>query len=190
MGISSNRPARLNRALLAFVGLLLLAAGGYAVAAHGGRVPWVESGDRLVPGTGAPPAWVLVVIVAGAIVIGLLCLRWVAAQWFRLPRAVGWELSAAEAAGTTMMSSAVAADAVAADIEGYPEVSSASAVLSGPGRAPELHVIVTAAAGADITALRRRILGEAVGRLREALGVGLIPVSMEFRLSDQGIAPQ
>ncbi|AYF76674.1 alkaline shock response membrane anchor protein AmaP [Nocardia yunnanensis] len=190
MTSSLNRPARLNRALLALAGLTLLAAGGYALAAYGDKLPWVDSGDRLTPGTAAPPSWVLALIAIAAVVIGLGCLRWVAAQLRRVPKAVPWELSGPEAAGRTTLSSAVAARAVAADIEGYPEVGSVSAVLSGPGRAPELHVIVTASAGADLTDLRRRILGEAVPRLRSALAVGVIPVTMEFRLADNGIALQ
>ncbi|MEC3953572.1 alkaline shock response membrane anchor protein AmaP [Nocardia sp. CDC153] len=188
MTASLNRPARLNRALLALAGLVLLAGGGYALAAFGGRLPWVDGRDPVTPGTAAPPTWVLVLIVIAAAVIGLCCLRWVAAQLRRVPKAVDWELAGPEVAGSTTLSSAVAARAVAADIEGYPEVGSVSAVLSGPGRAPELYVIVTAAAGADLTALRRRILGEAVPRLREALAVGVMPVTMEFRLSDKGIA--
>ncbi|WP_405493274.1 alkaline shock response membrane anchor protein AmaP [Nocardia sp. NBC_00511] len=188
MSTSSNRPARLNRALLALIGLLLQAAGGYAVAAHGGRVPWVETGDRLVPGTAVPPTWVLVVIVIAAIVLGLLCLRWLALQRNRLPRPVSWELATPDTAGTTTLASSVAADAVATEVENYPEVGSVSAVLSGPGSAPELYLVVSAAAGADITALRRRILGEALPRLRAALGVAVIPVTMEFELVDERIA--
>ncbi|WP_040809714.1 hypothetical protein [Nocardia concava] len=190
MTSSLNKPARLNRALLALAGLTLLAVGGYALAAFDSRLPWVRSGDPVTPGIAAPPTWVLVVIAIAAVVIGLGCLRWVAAQLRRVPKAVAWELSDPAAAGGTTLSSAVAARAVAADIEGYPEVGAATAVLSGPGGEPELYLIVTAAAGADLTALRRRILGEAVPRLREALAVPVIPVSMEFRLADKGIAPQ
>ncbi|MET9486442.1 alkaline shock response membrane anchor protein AmaP [Nocardia sp. NPDC006630] len=181
---SINRPARLNRALLGLLGLLLLAAGGYAIAANRGHLGWLDSQGTLAPGTGAPPHWVLVVIVIGAIVIGLLCLRWLLAQVFRLPRAVEWDLSSEQSSGATVLASSVAADAVAADIESYADARSVSAFLSGPGRAPELHLIVTAEPGADITALRRRILGEAVARLREALGVGVVPVTMELRFAD------
>ncbi|WP_067689965.1 hypothetical protein [Nocardia jejuensis] len=181
---SLDRPARMNRALLAMIGLLLLAAGGYAVAAYGGHLSWVDPDDSLMPDTSAPPRWVLVALVIGAIVIGLLCLRWIAAQLHRLPRPVTWDLTVPGAAGGTTLSSSVAADALAADLESYTEIRAVAANLSGPERAPELHLIVTAHPGTDITALRRRILGEGVARLRQALEVAVIPVSMEFRLNE------
>lgn len=180
-----NRPARLNRALVALTGLLLLAAGGYAVAANRGWLAWVNSAAPLAPGTGAPPRWALAAIVAGAVVVGWLCLRWLVAQVFRLPRAVEWELPGGNSAGATVLASSVAADAVADDIESFAQVRSVSAFLSGPSRAPDLHLIVTAEPGADITALRRRILAEAVARLRDALEVGIIPVTMELRFADK-----
>ncbi|MRH93067.1 alkaline shock response membrane anchor protein AmaP [Nocardia sp. SYP-A9097] len=180
-----NRPARLNRALLALTGLLLLVAGGYAVAANRGRLGWVDAADALTPGTGAPPRWVLLLIAVGAVMVGLLCLRWLLTQVFRLPRAVEWELATGSSAGATLLDSSVAAAAVSADIESYSDVRSVSAVLTGPARAPDLHLIVTAEPGADITALRRRILGEAVPRLRTALEVGVMPVSMELRYAEK-----
>ncbi|WP_067564134.1 hypothetical protein [Nocardia acidivorans] len=179
-----NRPARLNRALLAFTGLLLLAAGGYVIAANRDRLGWIDSGAPVVPGTGAPPNWVLVVIIAGAVVLGLLCLRWLFTQLFRLPRAVEWELATAGSAGATLLPSSVAADAVSADIERYAQVRTASAVLTGPARSPDLHLIITAEPGADLTALRRRILAEALPRLRAALAVEVVPLSMELRFAE------
>lgn len=180
-----NRPARLNRTLVALTGLLLLVAGGYAIAANRGRLGWVDSDSALTPGTGAPPRWAVAVIVVGAVVLACLCLRWLSAQVFRLPRAVEWELSSGDSAGATVLSSSVAADAVAADIERYAQVRSASAFLSGPSRAPELHVIVTAEPSADLTALRRRILDEASARLRDALAVPAVPVTMELRFAEK-----
>ncbi|WP_067828865.1 hypothetical protein [Nocardia inohanensis] len=182
--INVNRPARLNRSLLALLGLLLVAAGGYAIAAQRGWLSWVDRSAALTPGDAAPPHWVFYAVIAGAIVVGLLCLRWLSVQLFRMPSAVEWQLADANSAGGTVLSSATAAAAVAADIESFDHVDSASAWLSGPGRAPELHVIVTADPRADLTELRRRILGEALPRLRQALEVGVIPVTMELRLTD------
>ncbi|MCP9622102.1 alkaline shock response membrane anchor protein AmaP [Nocardia otitidiscaviarum] len=182
--ITVNRPARLNRSLIALVGVLLLAAGGYLIAAQRGWVGWVDRSQPLTPGAAEPPTWVFYAVIAGAAVLALLCLRWLSVQLFRLPSAVTWQLAEAKSAGRTTLSSATAARAVAADIESFDTVASAAAWLSGPGRAPELHLVVTATPEADLTELRRRILGEAVARLREALEVGVIPVTMELRLSD------
>ncbi|WP_024799566.1 hypothetical protein [Nocardia sp. BMG51109] len=183
-----NRPARLNRTLLALIGAVLIAAGAYAVVAWLGRLRWADPDAPLVPGTAAPPRWVLIAAVAAAVVIGLAALRWLAAQATRLPSRVQWEIGAHDAAGVTVLDSRTAADPLISDVESYPQVRSAAARLSGPSDAPELHLLVTADPDADLTALRRRILGHAVTRLREALEVDVIPVTLEWRLADRGRA--
>ncbi|MFF0493383.1 alkaline shock response membrane anchor protein AmaP [Nocardia sp. NPDC004068] len=183
---SINRPARLNRSLLGLIGLLIAAAGGYAVAAHLGALPWVDRDATLVPGTADPPLWVEYLVVAGAVVLALAALRWLAAQVGRLPRATEWAVGTPAATGRTVLASDTAAAPLAAHIESYDDVRSVTARLSGPSRAPELHLVVTAAPDADLTELRRRILGHAVPRLRQALDVEIVPVSMELRLDSRG----
>ncbi|PPJ24123.1 alkaline shock response membrane anchor protein AmaP [Nocardia nova] len=183
---SANRPARLNRALLALIGLALILVGAYAILAHAGMLHWVDRDAPLVPGTAEPSQWVFVAVVAGAVVVGLAALRWLAAQFARLPARMRWHIGTAGNAGETLMDSNVAAAPVATDIESYPEVRSARARLSGPGGAPHLHLVVTAEPDADLTALRRRILSDAVNRLRQALEVDAVPVSLELRLADRG----
>ncbi|MCC3315195.1 hypothetical protein [Nocardia africana] len=183
---SANRPARLNRALLALIGLALILAGVYAILAYAGVLHWVDRDAPLVPGTAEPSQWVFVAVVAGAVVVGLAALRWLAAQFARLPSRMRWHIGTVGNTGETLMDSNVAAAPVATDIESYPEVRSAQARLSGPGRAPHLHLVVTAEPDADLTALRRRILSEAVSRLRQALEVDAVPVSLELRLADHG----
>lgn len=182
--IAVNRPARLNRTLIAIIGLLLLVSGIYAVAAQRGWLSWVDRSAPLTPGDAAPPRWVFYAVIAGAIVVGLLCVRWLGAQLFRMPNAVQWQLAEGKSAGGTVLSSATAATAVATDIESFDRVHSASAWISGPAHAPELHVVVTTEPSADLTELRQRIHDEAVARLRQALAVDVIPVTMELRLTD------
>ncbi|MBF6174868.1 alkaline shock response membrane anchor protein AmaP [Nocardia blacklockiae] len=181
-----NRPARLNRTLLALLGVALAAAGGYLIVAWTGRLSWADQNGTLVPGTAAPPLGVLIGIAAGAVLLGLVLLRWLAAQTTRLPRWTSWRIGDTDAAGTTVLDSGIAAEPVVADIEGYPQVRSVTARLSGPSGAPELHLVVTAEPDADLAALRRRILEHAVARLREALEVEIVPVTMELRLADRG----
>jgi hypothetical protein len=184
--IATNRPARLNRALIALTGILLMVVGGYAVAARLGRLPWVDPHAALVPGTAAPPSWVLCAAIAGALVLGLAALRWLSVQAARLPRKRQWYMGSRDSSGHTMLDSGTAAAPVVADVEGYDGVRGAVARLSGPGRAPELHLVVTAEPEADLAELRRRILGHAVPRLRAALEVEVVPVSLELRLADRG----
>lgn len=180
----ANRPARLNRILLALLGVALLAAGAFALAAYSGWLGWVDTGTPLVPGTAAPPDWVLWLVIAGATVLGLLCLRWLVTQLFRMPRPVSWRMEADGSAGRTVLSSRTAADAVAADIESYGDVRAADAWLAGPRATPELHLVVTAEPGADIPELRSRIHDEAVVRLRRALDIGELPVRLELGFAD------
>ncbi|MET7772965.1 alkaline shock response membrane anchor protein AmaP [Nocardia sp. NPDC005366] len=176
-----NRPALLNRILLGTAGLLLIVAGVALIAAHDGRLPRVDADSTLVPGDEAPPTWVFWAVLAGAVVLGLLCLRWLLAQLFRMPKSRTWRTRGAERAGTTFLESATAAAPVATDIEAYDDVRSASAWLSGTRAAPQLHLVVTAQPSADIPALRRRILDHAVARMRQALEVEVIPVTLELR---------
>ncbi|MBF6395588.1 alkaline shock response membrane anchor protein AmaP [Nocardia cyriacigeorgica] len=185
-----NRPAAVNRVLIGLTGLLCLAAGGYAVAAYYGQLHWVDQDSTLVPGTAAPPTWVFWAVIAGAVVLGLLCLRWLLAQIFRMPKSQTWRFDADGSAGTTVMASSTAAAPVADDIEAFDDVRSASAWLTGTRWAPELHLTVIAEPHAEIGQLRRRILDEAVPRLRQALELESIPVSLELGFADAGKKPQ
>lgn len=186
----ANRPAAINRTLLGLAGLALAGAGGYALAAHYGRLGWVDTGAPLVPGPAAPPTWVFVAVIAGAAVLALLCLRWLLAQLFRMPKSEGWQVGGDHRGGRTVLRSGTAAAPVAADIEGSPGVRDAEAWLSGSPDTPQLHLLVTAAPAADVAELRRRILGHAVTRLRAALEVEAVPVTLELRFADEKRALQ
>ncbi|WP_054816447.1 hypothetical protein [Nocardia arizonensis] len=181
----SNRPAALNRSLLGLTGVLLIAAGLALIAAHYGRLRWVDSDTTLVPGTAAPPTGVFVAVVAGAVVLALLCLRWLLAQLFRMPKPVTWRTRSERSAGVTVLDSSTAAAPVAADIETYEGVRSAGAWIGGIRTAPELYLVVTAEPDADVAELRRRILDHAVARLRRALEVEVIPVTLELRFEEE-----
>jgi hypothetical protein len=176
-----NRPAALNRTLLALIGLLLLAAGGFALATHFGRLRVLDPAAPLVPGDAPPPAWVFRVAIAVAVLLGLLCLRWLAAQAFRRPKAVAWRTD--DTSGATVLDSATAAAPFAADVESYEGVRAASAWLSGPREAPELLLIVTTDRDTDAAAVRDQVAGHAVPRLKQALEVDDLPVRLEIRLT-------
>ncbi|MGF6883675.1 hypothetical protein ABIA39_006776 [Nocardia sp. GAS34] len=180
---SANRPARLNRALLATFGLLLACVGGLLLAAHFGRLDWVDARAAVVPARPAPPAWVLWTVVACAGLAGLGCLRWLIAQLPRTPRTVRWRARATDSGDSTTLDTATACAPVAADIGAYEGVRSATARLSGTSGGPGLHLVVTAAPDADVAALRDRIRTHAVPRLCQALELETLPVRMELRLT-------
>ncbi|MEC3975645.1 alkaline shock response membrane anchor protein AmaP [Amycolatopsis sp. H20-H5] len=185
---SANRPAGLNRTLLTLTGLVLIAGGGFAVATHFGKLKVLDRAAPLVPGDAVPPTWVFYVAIAAAVIIGLLCVRWLAAQAFRKPKSSTWRLEERPETGTTQLASSTAAEPVAAEIGEYHGVRSASATLAGPARSPELFLRIAAEQGADINELRRQIDAEAIPRLRQALDLDTLPVSIEFRFTSQAVA--
>ncbi|MEV0248963.1 alkaline shock response membrane anchor protein AmaP [Nocardia sp. NPDC050712] len=179
---AADRPARLNRSVLGLLGLLCTVGGGLVVAAYFGAFG-IDRGSSLTPGTAEPPRWVLYLVAAGAVVLALLVLRWLAAQFIRLPRPSRWQLDGADGRGRTVLGSDIAATAVAADIETYADVRSATARLSGSALAPELYLLVDTDPAADLSALRQQILEHAVARLRTALELTAVPVAVEFRIA-------
>jgi hypothetical protein len=180
-----NRPAQLNRVLLALAGLALDVAGGYVLAAHFGRLGWVDTRATLVAHDAARPTWVLWTVAAVAVAAGLGCLRWAIVQLPRPERRARWSARAMDSGDTAVLDTRTACAPATADIEGYDGVRAARARLSGPGRGHGLHLVVTASPDTDVTALRERIRTHAVPRLRQALELDVLPVRMEVRLSDK-----
>lgn len=170
----------MNRFLLGLLGLVLLIAGGAAVALHLGVVPWIGRDAALVPGTALPPTWVLVVTAAVAVVIALLCLRWLIAQ---VPRREVASWRWADEAGVTRISSSTAAAPFAEEVAAYPGVRKVEAELTGPRTAPNLALVVRAHGDADLRGIRRRIDDEGLPRLREALETPDLRATVEFRMA-------
>ena len=170
-----NRPARLNRFLLAIAGLILLAAGAFQLTTRFGLLHLVPKNQTLSFLGGDPPAWSAVVALAAAIVAGLAALRWLSVQGRRRPRTSNWRLTSDPDRGATSLHADSAAAPLEADVEEYDGVRGASAFLIGPRHDPALYLHVRTDYNADLTALRRQILGHAVPRLRGALELGELP---------------
>ena len=184
----SNRPARLNRTLLGVIGLILLLAGA-AVAALGlgllrRLAPGIDPGTPVLSAPPSPPTWAAYVAIVAAVIIGLLCLRWLLAQTRRRPKSGTWTLPAAAGpdAGATRIGTTDAADALVTDVEGYPGVSKAVADLTGDRTRPTLQLIVTAGQEASTSELRRRIHDHALPRLRQALDLDGLHARLILRL--------
>ena len=170
----------MNRFLLGLLGLVLLLAGAFALAVHFGFVSQVDRSAVLVPGTELPPAWVLWVVAAAAVLVALLCLRWLTAQ---IPRRKVASWRWADEAGSTRISTATATAPFAEEITAYPGVRKVEAALTGPHTAPRLALVVRAHGDADLRGIRRRIDDEGLPRLREALGTPGLDATVEFRMS-------
>ncbi|WP_280377101.1 alkaline shock response membrane anchor protein AmaP [Nocardia wallacei] len=181
--IRRRPPAAVNRTVLGLTGLLVTAVGALALAAHYGRLSWVDAGSPVLADRTRPPTWLLWVVVAVAGVLGLACLRWATAQVTRMPQPVRWRARPPESGDRTALAATTVARPVAIDLEGYDGVRSAAAWVSGPARAPELYLVVTAEPDTDIGALRAHILDHAVPRLCQALEVETVSVAMELRFA-------
>lgn len=180
---SLNRPARLNRGLLVLFGLILLAAGACAIAAHYGAIGALPADRTLVPGTATPPTWALYTTAVAAVIAGLLALRWLLAQLASSPKTRTWRLERDPADGATTLASVTAVEPFTNDISAYPGVHTASATLTGPRDAPALAVIISTEQHTDLTTLRQRLDTAALPRLRQALDLDSLPVSVEFRFT-------
>ncbi|NKQ52137.1 alkaline shock response membrane anchor protein AmaP [Amycolatopsis sp. K13G38] len=182
---SLNRPARLNRTLLALFGLVLLAAGAFAITTSYGWLRVLDRNRPLVPGTHLPPTWVWYVVTAIAVLVGLLFLRWLGAQALRRPRTVTWRWRGTAATGSTRLEANVATEPFTGEVEGYSGVREASATLSGPQDDPTLLVTVTAGPDADLSVIRERITEQGVPRLCQALDLEALPTVVEFRFATE-----
>ncbi|MET8846033.1 alkaline shock response membrane anchor protein AmaP [Amycolatopsis sp. NPDC004625] len=180
---SLNRPARLNRALLTLIGLILLAAGGFAVATHFGKLRLLAPDTPLVPGTARPPGWVWYVIAASAVISGLLLLRWLGAQLARNPKTHTWRFGTEPDRGTTELAPGTAVEPFLAEIRAYPGVHAAHATLAGTRETPALALVLTAEQDGELSTIRDRLDTHGLPRLRQALDLDILPVTIEFRFT-------
>ncbi|WP_410655753.1 alkaline shock response membrane anchor protein AmaP [Amycolatopsis sp. lyj-112] len=178
-----NRPAGLNRSLLAILSVVLLAAGAFAIATHFGTLTVLKPDSALVPGTENPPTWVLYVAAGGAIVIGLLVLRWLIAQLTRKPKTHVWHFESDQDTGRTELAASTAVTPFTAEIATYPGVHAAHATLAGHQNAPTVALVISAEQDADLTTIRDQLTTEGLPRLRQALDLDTLPATVEFRFS-------
>ncbi|VVJ17717.1 Uncharacterised protein [Amycolatopsis camponoti] len=178
-----NRPARLNRTLIAVLGLLLMAAGALPAAIRFHWLPALGADRPLVPGTALPPAWVLYAAAAAGIVLALAGLRWLAAQLVRKPRGHVWRFDDSPDDGTTELAAGAAVVPFVEELRGYPGVHHATATLAGTRQAPVLEVVVSVEQDGDPTGIRGRIHAEGVPRLCQALDLDSLATRIELRFT-------
>jgi hypothetical protein len=178
-----NRPARLNRGLLTLIALVLIAAGAFALGTGLGMLHVQRSASALVPTTAPPQPWVPYAVTALAILLGLLCIRWLIAQTMRRPTTGTWRWARDPDRGVTYLSPDTATVPLLADLHACPGVTTAAAWLSGNRHTPRLHLAITAEPDADLSALRHQIADHALTRFRHALELGNLPTTIQFRLA-------
>lgn len=184
---SPNRPARLNRVLLALLGMALVSGGGTALALGLGllrdALPALDPSAPLIPADITVQPWSPYLATAAAVAVGLLCLRWLLAQTLRRPKIRTWRLPSDQPAqGSTRIDTDVAAVALASEIENYRGVHSATAHLAGTKTTPALHLIISTEAETPLSPLRDHIANQAIPRLRRALELDSLPTELLLRI--------
>lgn len=177
---------RANRSLLAFIGLLLLAAGAAGIAAGTGLFGDKIRTDKVIPQYTrewvAAHDWFWLAVAAGSVLIALLALRWIFAQ-ASTTRVSHLDLEADRRSGRTVLAGGAVTGAVAEEIESYRGVDGASAHLLGTRGAPTLLVHATLDGRVDPAEVRRRIQTDALAHARQALDRPDLPIRLELRLA-------
>ncbi|GAA3933299.1 hypothetical protein GCM10023085_13230 [Actinomadura viridis] len=181
--------SRINHLALVLFGLLLLAAGGLALARGLGAFGAAARSDPLITEPmrryAAAQGWFWPAVAAVAVVVALLGLAWLAAQ-LRSDRLPDLPVEPDERGGTTRVSAGAVTDALEDEIGKYPGVRGVHARLLGRPRSPRLRLKVSYERHADLADLRRRIGDQAVARLRTALDRESLPAVVRLRVVSGG----
>lgn len=181
----TGRALRVDRTVVALLGLLLLAggvlglvrsAGGFGRAAADAAL--VTDGQVSLAERYSPWTWVALAV-AGALV-ALLALRWLMAQ-LRTDGLRTLDLEPDDAHGTTTLQSSAVSTAVREEVEGYRGVSGASASLHDDPHHPRLELRVDVDDRADLVEVRRRVEQEAVAHVRQALELDTLSTRLVLR---------
>ena len=182
---------RVNRTVIALLGLLLLAAGAYGLLRGFGVFGDAQSGDPLLTNgiTGfvsdtEPWFWVAVFVVA--VVVAVLAARWLKEQLAPSPSLSSLNVSTGDGSGRSKLDTSAVNAAVARDIEADPDVNGARVRVVPHGSAIGLDVRAVVADHGDVHAVRRRIETVVLDRARTALGRPDLAATIRLRLGDPG----
>ncbi len=184
----TRHTAHISRTWLVIIGLILLLGAGTVLARALGASTSVlgsSSAPLLTHTQVAYPtqhSWVWPVVAAVCAVIAALALWWMAAQTStKTVRSLPLEPDHRH--GRTVLPAATVTNAVTDELESYPTIRSAGAVLRGSSTRPGLQLVVTAENRADPVIVRRSIETEALPHLRTALELDTIPTVMRMQFS-------
>jgi len=193
--------ARGNRIGLTLLGLVLLLAGAALLAQSHGLFGHHNSTQAIYPPAAQryvhTHSWIWAAVAAAAIIIGLLCLRWLLVQprRDRLRRArLDHERSGETGAGRTVLLTAALGDVIDDDLTALPGVRSATGQLAGSPDQPDLWLSITTADDADLATLRQHLTAELLPALRGALNQpdleAYLRLTVTHRRPDHGAGAQ
>ncbi|CAN5609704.1 hypothetical protein BH24ACT4_BH24ACT4_08480 [soil metagenome] len=181
------RVDRVDRALLATLGLVAIAVGTLALlAAQGDRVDlreprslYLEAKDSVLAHS---ELWTAGAI-AGGVVVALLGLLWAWSQVRPHPERgrLGETVLTGERRGRTSLAPAPVARALAADVRTVDGVVDASARVVALGQVPEVLLSIETLIGADLPAVRAA-LEAPLARLGASLGVQAVDLELRIKI--------
>lgn len=185
-----NNLDRFNRVIGTIVALLLVAVGAVGLARSYGTLGFSDEAmddpillRRVRDWVADNDAWFWWVAFLVALLLAYLGWRWLRLQLLPTPSMREVTVVATEAGRTTLPSGALA-DAVTHQIEEDDEVTGVRVRLVGSERAPALDVRAAVADGADLSGVRARVEGDAVGAARQALERPDLTAKVRYRLGD------
>jgi len=194
------RADRVNRVLLAFIGLVLLGLGIAGLLAAGGVFGTTFQHRRLFDNPFSRyfsdnGSWLWPTIAAAAFVIMLLSLIWLLRILIGTDRAgditvptLTHEASDTHVGGRTRLRPGALTQALSQEIETYHGVSTARVRVLGDPLEPTLAIDVTTSRRADVAYLVQRIEREALTHARQALEKPHLPVRLDITVTDKGAA--
>jgi hypothetical protein len=189
-------PARLNRAWLTILGLVLLLAGLAAVVIGTGLLtPLAQAlglglsspapADSVVGASAASAfalTWVVAITALAAIIVALLGLAWLVAQIPRTNAAKPFRLHDDARTGLTRADPSVLTDAVETQVKLLPGVHHASAVLRGTAAHPDLTLRVTVSDRTDLPRLLATLQDRVAADLATALDTRLQRLGVQLEI--------
>jgi hypothetical protein len=188
------RSAAGDRWLAVLIGLVLLAA-GVLVALLSWRVFGAARAGRplldpiIVDALRAQPLVARAAAVGGSVLLVVLGLAWTARS-VRPERRPDLLVDGGRAETTIVVSSAAAAEALAAQAAALPGVSRARARLVGSRDAPALRMTLWLAEDADVRGLLDRLDDTTLAAARRSLDLAALPVAVRLQLDTAATPPR
>ena len=181
-------PDRLNTAVLTLLALVLIGVGAYGLARGYGAFGDDLAEDAVLTDdvrdfVTRNGDWFWPVAAVVSLLVAWLGLRWLLAQ-ISTPGVTRLPVRS-DGPGHTELLTGGAAAALARDIEEYPGVRAARALIVGDHQSPEVDITVDVHDDGDVPALRRRIQEHALERFKTALEVKELRPTVHVRLAER-----
>jgi hypothetical protein len=181
---------RTNRTVLAVLGLILSALGGSGLLLGAGTFDHNLAHRRLLDNPvsgffGVQRSWLWPTAALGALIIAVLCLRWLLSVVFSTARLGDFTVRGDRSAGRTTVTANAICDAVSDEIETYRGVHTARAQVEGGPADPRLAITVNIDQNADLSALRERVETNALQHARQALDDPDLPIRLDVTVTQQ-----